>query len=539
MGDFDERLQILIDNPSDFNEDEIDELFDIADGDSDRMIALWCAIPQDEQFNTYREKFKEVTQLCGDDLDKKIQVWSHTSGGIQFKNGNFIMPELQTLALTEQEKALSVLKVTTPATLATNSELTVKIIHNINTQPPNQMLVFLLNLPEGFRKKDEFSKEVMRIAYYFAEENPSVDNLVSLYANQRSIDNIINDMDGSVKTPIWKHSSKIKEELMKNPNIVVQAIEEDKIKIIDEDMLDAIITSNPPQSNSSIMQVLKKAKYFDFNKYNDRSSHSIFLSSHCVDAFKLMNSQMKSIDDFKLAFDMLRLEMQAPESQMLADEIGNTLSICDAYCHYTKDYSSAIKAYVEHHDKLENLVDKYSKTEENKEMGITSKKGLILHVDNLLNHIKRHPDQILETIPASKTIEYFGVENFLNWIDQLDKDGKDTSRYLGETLNLTTEQYKTLLKATNIPQDLNIQVTCKNASEMSVQDLEDVKGRFTVQSIKFEDENLSAEQTKPYSLEEYKMCREKIDELLESVVMPPESDTNREKNLCTSNVKIG
>ena len=73
-----------------------------------------------------------------------------------------------------------------------------------------------------------------------------------------------------------------------------------------------------------------------------------------------------------------------------------------------------------------------------------------------------------------------------------------------------------LLKG-KIYSDVEIKLQIKNASELTVEKLEELSKYFNIASIQMRDENLDIYQETPYDVETYKKCRVTIDELLDGI----------------------
>lgn len=116
-------------------------------------------------------------------------------------------------------------------------------------------------------------------------------------------------------------------------------------------------------------------------------------------------------------------------------------------------------------------------------------------------------------------------ENYLTKIKQY--DGRKNI-----TLVLTSSEAKLLIG--QIPKNINVQILIKDASELSVDDLEKLEQEYSIKNIKIDDPEqvLSREQKVPYNIEEYKRCRKVIDEILDKVDLTEDLyDKNREKRI--------
>lgn len=85
-----------------------------------------------------------------------------------------------------------------------------------------------------------------------------------------------------------------------------------------------------------------------------------------------------------------------------------------------------------------------------------------------------------------------------------------------------------------ISKDINVQIAIKNASELSVEQLEELQKSYNLKDIKVDDPNqsLNRQQTTPYDIETYKRCRETIDSLLDGIDLSENpNDVNRDKRI--------
>ena len=83
-----------------------------------------------------------------------------------------------------------------------------------------------------------------------------------------------------------------------------------------------------------------------------------------------------------------------------------------------------------------------------------------------------------------------------------------------------------------ISAEIGIKLVIKNASELSTEKLEELSKSFNITSIQMQDENdnIGYYQIAPYDCEEYKRCRDTIDELLDGVDLSKDpNNPNREK----------
>lgn len=98
------------------------------------------------------------------------------------------------------------------------------------------------------------------------------------------------------------------------------------------------------------------------------------------------------------------------------------------------------------------------------------------------------------------------------------------------TLILTPEKAK-MIKGM-VSKDIKVQLLIKNASELSVEQLDEFQEAFSLSSIKVDDpaQSLSKQQTIPYDVDTYRNCRSTIDELLQGIELDID-DPDKEKKV--------
>lgn len=110
------------------------------------------------------------------------------------------------------------------------------------------------------------------------------------------------------------------------------------------------------------------------------------------------------------------------------------------------------------------------------------------------------------------------------YIDEID----DLSEEYIENINLFAKGENTTLILTPekaqmlkgmVSKDINVQLLIKNASELSVEQLDELNEAFSLSSVKVDDpeQSLSKQQTIPYDINTYRKCRSTIDELLQGI----------------------
>ena len=113
------------------------------------------------------------------------------------------------------------------------------------------------------------------------------------------------------------------------------------------------------------------------------------------------------------------------------------------------------------------------------------------------------------------------------YIDDID-DLDDLSEEYIENINLFAKGENTTLILTPekaqmlkgmVSKDINVQLLIKNASELSVEQLDELNEVFSLSSIKVDDpeQSLNKQQTIPYDIDTYRKCRSTIDELLQGI----------------------
>lgn len=107
------------------------------------------------------------------------------------------------------------------------------------------------------------------------------------------------------------------------------------------------------------------------------------------------------------------------------------------------------------------------------------------------------------------------------------------------TLVITPENATKLIG--KVSKDINVQLLIRNASELSVEQLDMLSEHYNLSSIKINDpdQSLNSQQTTPYDVETYRKCRSTIDELLDGIDVSENSDDpNRDKKLFGKVIKI-
>lgn len=143
----------------------------------------------------------------------------------------------------------------------------------------------------------------------------------------------------------------------------------------------------------------------------------------------------------------------------------------------------------------------------------------------------------------SKHIDFFSEKRiqeqrtvYIDSLEEYDEQYIESINLFGSGENVTivvTPKIAEQLKG-KISKDINVQIAIKNASELSVEQLEELQKSYNLKDIKVDDPNqsLNRQQTTPYDIETYKRCRETIDSLLAGIELSKNpNDVNRDKKI--------
>lgn len=83
--------------------------------------------------------------------------------------------------------------------------------------------------------------------------------------------------------------------------------------------------------------------------------------------------------------------------------------------------------------------------------------------------------------------------------------------------DLNEEVINTLISFLSKGYSLSLSVTIKSSADLSIEQLRMLDSRIKIKEIRFNDTNLTYWQKKPYTLEQYIACREKIDSILDGI----------------------
>lgn len=132
-------------------------------------------------------------------------------------------------------------------------------------------------------------------------------------------------------------------------------------------------------------------------------------------------------------------------------------------------------------------------------------------------------------IQAQRTVHIDSLEEYdEQYIESINLFGRGEN----VTVVLTPKIAEQLMG--KISKDINVQIAIKNASELSVEQLEKLQKNYNLKNIKVNDPNQSLNrfQRTPYDIETYKRCRETIDSLLTGIDLSKKTnDANRDKRI--------
>lgn len=206
MEEFRERLDKMIeslhnDMPASERESQIDAVLKMADGNLERMIQWWGGIAQTVVYQhnpKYSGKFDEIAALCGEDIDRKIELWRATDFDAKVAHTDFfngMLPKLQEIAESDPEKVLFALFSTGGnLELFNDFEILNDIITKVNPQLPTKTLT-LLRRVSAYNQIDDEEKRFLeenewRSLKYIAENNSSLEELISAYQSKSHFFNL-------------------------------------------------------------------------------------------------------------------------------------------------------------------------------------------------------------------------------------------------------------------------------------------------------------------------------------------------------------
>ena len=123
---------------------------------------------------------------------------------------------------------------------------------------------------------------------------------------------------------------------------------------------------------------------------------------------------------------------------------------------------------------------------------------------------------------------------YIDNIDEIDEEYINNINIFAKgentTLILTLEKAQTLKD--KISKDVRVQLVMKNASELSLEQLDELKESYNLTSIKIDDpeQSLDKQQTLPYDIDTYRKCRSAIDEILQGINLD-NSEPDRDKKI--------
>lgn len=102
----------------------------------------------------------------------------------------------------------------------------------------------------------------------------------------------------------------------------------------------------------------------------------------------------------------------------------------------------------------------------------------------------------------------------------------------GENTTLVLTPEKAQILKGMISKDINVQLLIRNASELSVEQLDELNEAFSLSSVKVDDseQSLNKQQIMPYDIDTYRKCRSTIDELLQGIDLNAK-EPNRDKRI--------
>ena len=121
------------------------------------------------------------------------------------------------------------------------------------------------------------------------------------------------------------------------------------------------------------------------------------------------------------------------------------------------------------------------------------------------------------------------LESFLDAIEQCQFSQDELKQILNDEITINMDDFRMLTQKQNLVPDLKVTVVAKDVSELSLEELEKGNGKFSCAHISLDDQCLGIKNKAPYTLQEYELCQQRIDDLIKDVIVPPEGTPNREK----------
>lgn len=123
------------------------------------------------------------------------------------------------------------------------------------------------------------------------------------------------------------------------------------------------------------------------------------------------------------------------------------------------------------------------------------------------------------------------------YIDKIDEISEEYIKNInifakGENTTLVLTPENAQILKDKVSKDVKVQLLIKNASELSVEQLDELKESYNLSSIKIDDpeQSLNKQQTLPYDIDTYRKCRSTIDEILQGINLD-DSEPNRDKKI--------
>ncbi len=412
-------------------------------------------------------------------------------------------------------------------------------------------------------KEEQNVTTLLRFCMDDYEKTENVSELFYLYANLADYENAFKE-NILLKNRFLTELAKYPSELVKFPNELAKYSRElasalgfsttdSHLLKTYESIFQAVFLTQPPQSieNSlTVVEALGNILSAFRNMYDDNSPEiKVKKRIYPLYAFKKINDQMENMADNDLAYKLLELEssyfymnykffkdtsdildlktdldtdmanrLQTDKTVAFFKEFHRTLKNYIAKCQSTGDYSKLLADYANNSELiLRNYIIQTPSP------NVELKKEIEQTMASMEKIIKEHSVEAIKELGNAATL-ILDIELFLQTVQKLLEDGEELSKFFDEPIEITAKAYKKMLSLPTIPRDLQISIICNNASKLSAEDLEKIDGKFECKSIELRDRNPQS-----YTLEQYKMCRAKIDELLADIIIPPSNEPEREK----------
>lgn len=252
----------------------------------------------------------------------------------------------------------------------------------------------------------------------------------------------------------------------------------------------------------------KKISYLKLDNCNISSLEFINLLSKKINTISLANNPIPA----EYADYILRLEKEV----ITKLNINGCNEIFDEFEKRGFEFSSFLTEY---RGKLDGkqFYEAFKKALNSKKFTINDMSQLYQYIDFFSDERAKEQRSVYLDDVSDISEEY--IENI-----NLFAKGENT------TLILTPKQAQ-LLKG-NVSKDIKVQLLIKNASELSVEQLDELNEAFSLSSVKVDDQeqSLDKQQTVPYDIDTYRKCRSTIDELLQGIDLNI-NEPNRDKKI--------